>query len=82
MSTESALNAICIGVALSSMIVGGLALAMSCVAWSKVVGMENSTHQIQYVPIEDDKGEPIVGDKLDENMERAMSMEYTEREFL
>ena len=81
MSTET-LNAICIGVSLSSMIIGGVALAMACIAWSKVVGLQNSTHQIQYVPLEDEKGEPIVGEKLDENMERAMGMEYTEREYV
>lgn len=74
--------AICIGLALSSIILSGIAITLSCVCMSIVTGLKNSTHQIQYVPLEDEKGNPIEGDKLDENMEKAFSEEYTEREYI
>lgn len=38
------------GVSLASVIVGGIGLYVGCKALSKVVGLENSTHQIQYIP--------------------------------
>jgi len=76
------LIAICLGVALSSMIVAGVALAMACVCWSKVVGLQNSTHQIQYVPLEDEKGEQLVGEALEKNIKKAMGQEEIERDYV
>ena len=72
------LEAICIGVALSSMIIGGVALAMACITWSKVVGFENSTHNIQYVPIEDG----LEGEALEKNIRKALGEEELEKEYL
>lgn len=73
------LEAICIGIALSSMIIGGVALGMACICWSKVTGMEKSTHQIQYVPV-DENG--LVGEDLEKNIRKALGEEELEKEFL
>lgn len=76
------LEAICIGVALSSMIIAGVSLTMACVCWSKVVGMEKSTHQIQYVPLENESGEELTGENLEKNIMKAMGQENIERDYV
>jgi len=82
MSIETVTIAICVGVALSSMIVGGVSLTMACIVWSKVVGFEKSTHQIQYVPLENEHGESLTGEALEDNIRKAMGEEQIEREYL
>lgn len=38
-----------------AIIVSGVALTLACIGLSIIVGLKNSTHQIQYVPIEPDE---------------------------
>ena len=76
------LIALCTGLALSAMILAGIALAMACVVWSKVVGMEKSTHQVQFVPMETPDGKPVEGDILDEQMSKAMGTGQLENEYI
>lgn len=74
---------ICTVAAISSMIIAGVSLTMACICWSKVVGMEKSTHQIQYVPLHNEEGKELTGEALDENIKRALSQEYNvERDYL
>ncbi len=74
--------AVCIGLTFASMIVSGVALTMACVCWSKVVGMEKSTHQVAWVPMENDKGKPIEGTELDEQMLQALGEKPHEKEYI
>lgn len=77
------LIAICVGLSLSCIVLSGVALTMACVSWARVEGMEKSTHQIQYVPLENEKGEVLEGEKLEENIMKAMGQEYQiERDYL
>tara|TARA_R110000744_G_scaffold94093_3_gene181652 strand:+ start:5118 stop:5420 length:303 start_codon:yes stop_codon:yes gene_type:complete len=43
---------ILVGLSLSGFAFGIVSLFVSCLAWSTVVGLKNSTHQVQYVPID------------------------------
>jgi hypothetical protein len=52
MSDSEGMVAIAVGIGLASMVIGAVAAAFAGMAWAKVVGLENSTHQIQYVPID------------------------------
>lgn len=47
---------ILIGLSLSGFAFSIVALVIGCMAWSTVVGLKNSTHQVQYVPIDDPSG--------------------------
>lgn len=76
------LIAICVGIALSSMIIGGVSLVMACMCWARVVGMEKSTHQVQFVPLRGEDGAPIEGEKLDDQMKKAFGEESLEREYI
>jgi hypothetical protein len=73
---------ICITAAVLCTVISGIALAMACICWAKVVGMENSTHQIQYVPLEDESGREISGEILDKNMEEALGSRQHEKEYM
>ena len=44
---------ILVGLALGAFAFSTVALVIGCMAWSTVVGLKNSTHQVQYVPIDD-----------------------------
>ena len=81
MTNETMIAAIALGFGLSGLMVGGLAILLVAQCWSKVEGLVNSTHQIQYVPI--DSEEAITGKDLDKQMEKALSHEYNaERDFI
>jgi len=59
---------------------GGIAILLATRCWAKVEGLMNSTHQVQYIPI-DEQGK--VGKDLDKSMEQALSHEYNgERDFM
>lgn len=64
-----------VGFSIASMMVAVGAIVVAGVCWSKVVGLQNSTHQIQYVPLEDELGKPIEGDNLVKNAMAAMGLE-------
>ena len=81
--------AVCIGLALSSMILCSVALTMACICWAKVVGMEKSTHQIQYVPFDEPTVQedgtiipPVTGEALDEQMKKAFGSAQHEKEYI
>ena len=76
------IDIICIVLALSSMMVGGTALTIACIALTRVIGLEKSTHQVQFVPLETEKGMPLEGEELDKNMKLAMSEERYEKEYI
>jgi len=73
---------VCIGVSIACIILSGIALTMACICWSKVIGMEKSTHQVQFVPLENEKGNPIEGDALDKNMTEAFGSERLEQDYI
>lgn len=50
---------ILVGLSLGAFAFSTVALVIGCMAWSTVVGLKNSTHQVQYVPIDD----PDVNDR-------------------
>jgi hypothetical protein len=64
------------------MIVSGVSLAMACICWAKVVGMEKSTHQIAWMPLESEKGKALEGEELTKNMTKALSEERFEKEYI
>ena len=76
METSSVMMIICASIAIMSIIISGVSLFLAFLAWSTVVGFKNSTHQIQYVPLENEKGEPIEGKNLDKAMKEALVDPY------
>jgi len=74
--------ALCTGVAISAIILSGIALTMACIIWAKMVGVENSTHQVQFVPMENSEGKPLEGKALDTQMESAFGADMHEREYI
>lgn len=81
MNIESFMWATCLGMTLCCTIVAiGCLVALTRV-WVKLEAFEKSTHQIQYVPIEENE-ESLTGDKLEENIRKAMGEEQIEREYL
>lgn len=79
---EFLLPVISIVLALASLIVGGVALGLSCFLYSRVIGIEKSTHQVQFVPLKEEGGKEITGDILDEKMKEAFSEESFEKEYI
>ncbi len=79
MSNE--LLAICLGIALSSIIIGAIALKIAITAWVEVKAMANSTHQVQYYNPEAE-ADSVSSEDLDKQMEKALGSEYTEREYV
>ena len=73
--------ALCTGVAISAIILSGIALAMACIVWAKMVGLEKSTHQVQFVPLETPEGAPIQGEELDKQMMNAFAEDNFEKEY-
>jgi hypothetical protein len=55
---------ILVGLALGAFAFSTVALVIGCMAWSTVVGLKNSTHQVQYVPIDGD--EDVEDERSDE----------------
>lgn len=74
--------ALCTGIAISAIILAGIALTMACIVWAKMVGMEKSTHQVQFVPMETPEGKPVEGDTLDTQMKSAFGTEMYEKEYI
>ena len=77
------LTAILVGLSVMAFAFGVVALCVACIAWSTVVGLKNSTHQIQYVPIdgssnEDDSNQSELNDKY----EKATGFKYEEDEYI
>lgn len=80
MSIDQVMLAICVGLSLCCIIITtGGAFALMRV-WVKLEAFEKSTHQIQYVPIEDE--DSLTGEKLEENIRKAMGEEQIEREYV
>ena len=75
------LISVLVGLSLGAFGFGIAALVMSCMAWSTVVGLKNSTHQIQYVPIgeEDMQRSP---EELRDEYERVTGEKYEEDEYV
>ena len=46
------LTGILVGFSLMAFAMSVVSLVLACLAWSTVVGLKNSTHQVQYVPID------------------------------
>ena len=59
------LTAILVGFSLMAFALSAVSTVVACLAWSTVVGLKNSTHQVQYVPI-DEAGE-IPSHEAEEN---------------
>jgi hypothetical protein len=79
MNTE--LIAILVGFSLMAFALAAVALGIACLAWSTVVGLKNSTHQIQYVPIGEDvndEGKESLQDRYD----KAHGFKYEEDEYV
>ena len=74
--------ALCTGLALSAMILSGIALAMACIIWAKMTGVEKSTHQVQFVPMETPDGKTVEGKVLDDQMSKAMGTGSLENEYI
>lgn len=47
------MTAIAISIAMTALLFGLIAMIFAFLAWSTVIGMKNSTHRIQYVPVKD-----------------------------
>lgn len=85
MNIEQIALAVCVGLSLCCMIVSMIALQAMVRVWVKLEAFEKSTHQIQYVPVEptlNENGEEISGEKLEENIRKALGQEQIEREYL
>ncbi len=72
-------SGILVGFSIACFIISGVALAMACICWAKVVGLEKSTHQVQFVPF--DEKTAISSEELDKNALAAMGSEKLEREY-
>ena len=65
------MTALCI----SSALFAAITFVLSLVAYAKVVGMEKSTHQIQYVPVEQPTmGGPTLDEGIGMNPQNASQM--------
>jgi len=53
------MNNLYLALSLTSIILCAVTAIFSVLAYSKVVGLENSTHQVQWMPMEDQKPEDI-----------------------
>lgn len=64
------------------MIIAVGAVFVATMAQARVIGMEKSTHQVQFVPMETPGGEEVSGKVLDDQLEKAFGEEYHEREYM
>ena len=80
MNIEQLILATCVGLTLCCIIGTIITLVGMMRVWVKLEAFEKSTHQIQYVPIEDE--DALTGDKLEENIRKAMGEEQIEREYV
>ena len=91
------LTGILVGFALSGFAFSIVALCLACLSWSTVVGLKNSTHQVQYVPIDDmdindrkvtEDGEeenpyhPKRQQELHDKFEQAQGFKFEEEEYI
>jgi hypothetical protein len=80
MNIDQIALAACVGLTLCCIIGTMLTLAVQLRIWVKLEAFEKSTHQIQYVPIEDE--DALTGEKLEDNIRKAMGQEQIEREYV
>ena len=74
--------AIAMGFGIAAIMLSGIAILISVTVWARMVGVEKSTHQVQFVPMETPDGAPIEGAELDKNMKEALGGEQTEQEYI
>ena len=70
--------AICVGFALTSVILSAIAITVAGICWAKVVGLQNSTHQVQYMPIEEVQTDPKTGEPVPSNTGEALDKQMAE----
>lgn len=75
------LIAVLVGLSLGAFGFGIAALVMGCMAWSTVVGLKNSTHQIQYVPIGEEDTQRS-NKELQDEYEKITGEKYEEDEYI
>ena len=80
MGNETA--AIAMGFGIAAIMLSGIAILISATVWARMVGVEKSTHQVQFVPMETPDGKPLEGEELDKNMKDALGSEGTEQEYI
>lgn len=66
------MDVITLSLAISAMLFSLVTAVFSVLSYCKVIGMEKSTHQIQYIPL-DDKGAKS-SDELAKQMSEAMGL--------
>jgi hypothetical protein len=68
----------CAVLSLFAVLVSSITAIFSIMAYSKVVGMEKSTHKIQYVPLDS----PKTGEDLDKSMYEAFGHKDEEQDYI
>ena len=66
------MNSLSLGLSIAAILFSFITLVISILSLSYVVGLKNSTHQIQYVPVNDG----IEDDKVREGFEDTLSTSF------
>ena len=78
---NSELIAILVGTSIGAFVCSTVSLGIACLAWSTVVGLKNSTHQVQYVPIGEDGDAPSDQAALQDKYDRATGQKFEDQEY-
>ena len=70
-----------IGLVITAFAFSVVALIIGCVALSAIVGLKNSTHQIQYMPIDQIEHESDEGKNLNDDYEEAMGFKHEDSQY-